>query len=308
MANIEQRSAVMARPPANDLWLLGVAVIAISTSGPLIAATTAPIVAIAGWRCVLAAGLTSPLVFLRRRQELSRANLRISLNAVGAGLALAVHFVLWMSSLRYTSVASSTALVAVQPVWAAILARRAGGLVPRRAWVGIWIAIAGVVVISGVDFSVSGRALFGDSLALAGGVLSAVYVSVGERVRQELSTSTYTLLAYSSAAAVLFAGALVTGVQLWGYSSSDWWKILGLTLGAQLLGHTLIGRVLSTTSATVTSLAILLEMPGATLVAAVWLRQLPPLALLPAAALLFSGLWLVISSGDRQVLLESPPG
>ena len=83
--------------------------------------------------------------------------------------------------------------------------------------------------------------------------------------------------------------------------------VVALTVGAQLLGHTLIARVLRTTSATVTSLAILLEMPGATIIAAIWLGQVPPPAIVPAIVLLFAGLVLVIRSGDPRVPSESPP-
>ncbi|MEE3089569.1 MAG: EamA family transporter, partial [Actinomycetota bacterium] len=68
---------------------------------------------------------------------------------------------------------------------------------------------------------------------------------------------------------------------------------------AQLLGHSMMTRVLSSTSATVVSLAILFEMPGATLVAAIWLGQVPPLALLPAAGLILAGLVIVIKAADR---------
>ena len=94
---------------------------------------------------------------------------------------------------------------------------------------------------------------------------------------------------------------------LTGFSLRDWALILLLTAGAQLLGHTLINKVLATTSATIVSLAILFEMPGATLIAAVALHQVPPLALLPAAALMFAGIVLVIRAGSRTVPSETSP-
>jgi drug/metabolite transporter (DMT)-like permease len=126
-------------------------------------------------------------------------------------------------------------------------------------------------------------------------------------VRRTVSTPTYTSLAYGVSALVLLPMCLALGQGLWGYTTSEWATIVALTAGAQLLGHTLINRVLRTTSATVTSLAILLEMPGATIIAAVWLGQVPSAALVPAIALIFAGLVLVIRSGDPQVPSESPP-
>jgi drug/metabolite transporter (DMT)-like permease len=198
--------------------------------------------------------------------------------------------------LHFTSVASSTALVATQPIWAAFIARSFGHVIPRRAWVGIVIALVGVLVLTGVDVTVSGRALTGDLLAVLGGVFAAAYVFAGAAVRATVSTTTYTLLCYGSCSLLLLGTCVVGGVSLGGYSGADWLRIAGLTVGAQLLGHSLFNVVLRTTSPIVVSLAILFEMPGATLIAAAALGQVPPLAILPAAAFLLAGVALVISS------------
>jgi drug/metabolite transporter (DMT)-like permease len=299
--------AAVARPPAGDLALLAVAVAFISTSGPIIAVTAAPAMAIAFWRCVLGAGATAPWVLLRHRGALGRLTRREWRLTVAAGLLLGAHFATWVPSLRFTSVASSTALVATQPVWAALIARARGARIPRRAWVGIAVSLVGVLVLTGIDFSLDPRALVGDLLALAGAVLAAAYVSVGGQVRQSVATAPYTLVVYAAAAGGLLVVCLVGGQPLTGYSAQAWLLILALTAGAQLLGHTLINRVLSTTSATVTSLAILFEMPGSTLIAAAWLGQVPPLAVVPAVVLLFAGLALVIGSAERREPTESPP-
>lgn len=303
---VEETNAI-GRPPTSDLVLLGVAVLAIATSAPLIAASSVAPLALAFWRSLLGSAATLPWAWFRHRQEmrsLSRYELRWT--AI-AGLLLALHFAAWLPSLQFTSVASSTALVSLQPVWAALLARRQGAYVPRVAWIGIVIALLGVVVLTGIDVSLDPRHLVGDLLALVGGMLSAAYVTAGERVRRTVSTPTYTSMAYGVSAVLLLPLCLLLGQGLWGYSTSEWATVVALTVGAQLLGHTLIARVLRTTSATVTSLAILLEMPGATIIAAIWLGQVPPPAIVPAIVLLFAGLVLVIRSGDPRVPSESPP-
>jgi drug/metabolite transporter (DMT)-like permease len=174
--------------------------------------------------------------------------------------------------------------------------------VPRRAWWGIGIAVAGAVVISGVDLSVSGRALFGDALALIGAAFAALYVAVGAEVRRSVSTTTYTTLCYGTAAVVLLAVCVIARLDLSGYSAKTWLQLVALTLGPQLLGHSVINRVLRTTSATVVSIAILFEVPGAAIVAAVALDQLPPAGVLPGIALLLAGLVLVVS--DRPARSE----
>jgi len=165
-----------------------------------------------------------------------------------------------------------------------------------------------VLVLTGIDASIDPRHLIGDLLALVGAVFAALYVSVAEVVRKTVSTATMTLGLYASSAALLLVLCVALQQSLVGYSARDWVLIILLTLTAQLLGHTLINRVLATTSATITSLAILFEMPGATIIAALLIGQVPPWSILPAAALMLIGLAIVIRSARSPSPMETPPG
>lgn len=301
-----QPSAVN-RPPGRDLLYLAVAVAFISTSGPLIAVTAAPALAIAFWRCFLGSVAMMPWVLWRRRREFAALDRREWKLIVIAGLFLAAHFATWIPSLRFTTVASSTALVATQPIWAALIARARGSHVPGSAWAGIGVAMIGILALTGVDASIDPRSLIGNGLALLGAILAAAYVTVGAQVRQSVSTVTMTFILYAVSAIALLIVCVIGNQALTGYSMQAWIYILLLTVGSQLLGHTLINRALATTSATIASLAILFEMPGSTLIAALWIGQIPPLAILPAVALLFAGLIIVIRSGDRVPRPPSPP-
>lgn len=307
MASVSEQPGPLARPPAADLVWLSVAVLFISSSGPIIAAIAAPALAIAFYRCLFGSLLTSPWVLLRRRRELFGLSRRQWWLIIATGGLLALHFATWIPSLRFTSVASSTALVATQPIWAALIARARGVVIPAQAWVGICIALVGVLVLTGIDVSIDPRHLIGDLLALIGAVLAAAYVSVGEVARKSVSTPTFTMSLYAVSALVLLVICVVGRQALSGFSAEDWVLILALTLGAQLLGHTLINKVLATTSATVVSLAILFEMPGATIIAALALGQIPTWGLIPAVALMFVGIVLVIRSGSRTVPTETSP-
>jgi len=273
----------------------------------MIAACAAPALAIALWRSVLGSAATVPLVAARRWSELtslSRHEWRLMLLS---GLLLGAHFALWVPSLRFTSVATATALVATQPIWAVLIARFRGAVVQPVVWAGIAVALVGVLVITGIDLSVDPRHLIGDLMAIAAAIVMALNVTVGQQVRQTVSTATYTTIAYGASGVFLLFICVALRVPLVGFSPRDWLLILGLTLLATLLGHTLISHVLATTTPTVTSLAILLEVPGATLIAAVWLGQVPPLALIPGIVLLFVGIALVIWAGDPRTAVEEAP-
>ena len=290
----------LAVPPSADIAVMVLAIAAVSTSGPVIAATAAPALAIAFWRNAMASGVLVPLTALTRRREVAAMSVRDRWLGLAAGVLLAAHFATWVPSLTYTSVSSATALVATQPIWAALLARRSGHHIPTRAWAGIVVAVVGAALVTGVDVTVSGRALAGDALAVAGGACAAAYVFAGNRVRQSVSTTTYTTVCYLTTAVLLLVVCLAAGRPLAGYSGNAWFKLVALTVGAQFLGHSLFNRVLATTSPTVVSLAILFEVPGATLIAALWLHQRPHLAAVPGLLLLLTGVGLVIAARDRS--------
>ena len=289
--------------PAGDVALLAVAVLAVSTSGPLIRYAAAPALAVAMWRNLLALpALAVPA--LRAPRPTARELRLIS----GSGALLAAHFAAWIPSLSYTSVASSVALVATQPVWAALIARWRGEHVHREVWIGIGIALAGVVVLSGVDLSISARALFGDLLALVGGALAAAYVSVGAEVRRTVDTAVYTTGCYGVAAALLLVGCLAAGRPITGYDGGTWLAIAGLVVGPQLLGHTLVNVVLRSITPTAVSVAILFEVVGATFLAALWFDETPPVAAIPAGLLILAGIIVVIRAGRRRPVEGAPLG
>lgn len=293
------------RPPAprGDLALLGVAVLAVSTSGPLIRYAAAPALAIAMWRNALALPVLAIPAWRARRPSRREARL-IGLS----GVFLAAHFAMWVPSLSYTTVASSVALVATQPVWAALIARARGEHVHRQVWIGIGVALVGVLILSGVDLSISPRALFGDLLAMAGGALAAAYVSVGSEVRRSVGTAVYTTGSYGVASALLLLACLLSGRPLAGFSTATWLAIAALVVGPQLLGHTLVNTVLRSITATAVSVAILFEVVGATVIAALWFGETPPLAAVPAGLLIFSGIIVVIRAGRRRPVEGAPLG
>ncbi|HSJ20199.1 MAG TPA: DMT family transporter, partial [Nocardioidaceae bacterium] len=262
------------------LLLMAVGVVAVSMSGPLMAAMVVPPLAIAFWRNALATVLLAPSALSTRRPELTSLGSRELVLVALSGLALAVHFATWVTSLTLTSVASATALVSLQLAWVVAWQLLRGERFGVGVVAGLALAFAGVLVVSGVDLTLSLRALAGDGLALVGGLTAAAYMIVGSRARQTMSTTTYTFVCYGTCSVALAVAALVAGQELAGYDGGQWLLLVAVTLTAQLLGHSVFNHLLATTSPVLVSLAILLEVPGAALLAAWWLDQQPPAAAL----------------------------
>ena len=291
------------------LLLMAVGVVAVSLSGPLMALAVVPPLAIAFWRNAFATVALAPPALVGRREELAALGRRGLGLVLLSGAALAVHFGTWVSSLTLTSVASATALVCLQLAWIVAWQLLRGERFGARVVAGLVLAFSGVLVVSGVDFTLSPRALAGDALALVGGVAAAAYTVLGSRARQTASTTTYTFVCYGSCAVLLAGACLVAGQELGGYPAGQWGLLLLVTATAQLLGHSVFNHLLATTSPMVVSLALLLEVPGAALIAAFLLDQRPPGAALLGLAVMLAGLVLVIvgnRGGAVEPLVEAP--
>jgi drug/metabolite transporter (DMT)-like permease len=191
--------------------------------------------------------------------------------------------------MRYTSVAVGTALTALQPIFAAYFVKRLGGAIPRRAWTGMSIALLGVVIITGVDLQISTRAFLGDLAAIACAALAAMYVVLGARARESVSTATYTSIAYLTCSLISLSFALIAGTELIDFAAREWLLLIALIAGAQILGHTILNFTLKSLSPAIASLVVFFEVPVSAILAFWWLGQLPPLGTIPGLILILAG-------------------
>jgi drug/metabolite transporter (DMT)-like permease len=223
-----------------------------------------------------------------------------------AGLLLAVHFGVWIPSVRLTTVAASTVLVTTQPVWTALLARIfLHERLARAAAVGIGVALGGAVLISGADFTLSTRAFVGDLLALLGAMAVAGHRIVAIGPRRRLSILPFVAVVYGVCALGLLVAVLVSGTRLDGFSGGTWAAIAGLGLGPQLVGHTVFNFLLRDLEPTVIAVAIMGEPIGASLLAVALFGETPPLGALVGGVLLLVGIYIAVTSQSRRA--TAPP-
>jgi drug/metabolite transporter (DMT)-like permease len=281
--------------------LLIVGVAAVSTSAPLIRLADAPPLAVAFYRNLFAAALLLPLAVARHRDELRALGRRRAGALLLAGGFLAVHFAAWIPSVTLTTVAASTVLVTSQPVWAAAGSRLLfGERIPRSAVLGIAVALAGAVLISGADFAVSARAFAGDLLALLGAVTAAGYLLTGRRLRQRLSLAAYTGVVYTVCAALLFLAMLATRTPLSGFEPKVWLLFALMALGPQILGHTVFNYLLRDLDATVVAVAIMGEPVGASLLALALFGEVPPASAVAGGLLVLAGIYVAVTAQARR--------
>lgn len=300
------------KPRINPYLLLLIGILSVSTAAILIrlAQREAGSVSIAAWRLVFASGLAWFAVLLGKK-EIKLPQKRGSLALLGlAGLALAVHFASWISSLEYSSITTSTVLVNTQPLWVAMLSPlMLRERVPKAFYLGLFIAFLGgtILAMGGSCAFQSGRIScdfggvlagkdprLGIALAILGALMGAVYFLIGRKVGAGMDTFVYTAIVYSLSAFALLAFALALRQPLWRFSISTWTLLFGMAVIPQTLGHSVLNHALKFLPAMLVSLALLAEPVGTSLLAVALLKEIPaPSEVIGGVLILFGVIYAV---------------
>jgi drug/metabolite transporter (DMT)-like permease len=271
-----------------------VGVLAVSSAAVMIRVAGAPALAVAFWRCALGVAILLPSALIRRDRFPRGRTLYVG---IASGVALGAHFGFWISSLDYTSVAASVVLVSNTPVFVAILAYLLfGEKTTPVSFAGILVALGGTAVIS-QDGSVGSAALFGNALAIVGALTFTVYVLVGRSQRsaaEPVGVLPYSIVLYSAAALTLLPAALLSGDRLWGYSGETWFWLAAITVGPQIMGHTVFNWALRYVEASVISGTVLAEPVVASLLAWLVLSEKPGIATVLGGAIVLVGIFLLL--------------
>ena len=291
-------------------WLpfvvLGIGLIAISFGAVLARFAQGfglPSLAIAAMRLGFATVLITPIAVWRSRRVLLAMNRRQGLLALGAGFFLALHFATWISSLEYTSVASSSALVTTNLLWIGLASFFLFGEKPRPLMlVGMAISISGSLLIFWSDSSNSApgsNPLLGNFLALVGSWCFSAYLLIGRRLRANMPLPAYVWLAYGVASIFLLLACGGAGVPLTGYALPAYLVALGMALGPQLLGHTSYNWSLKHVSPTFVAVVTLGEPVGSAALAWLFFDELFALLQGTGFVLLLLGIYLAARAEGR---------
>jgi len=289
-------------------FALIIAIAAVSTSSVFIrfAQAEAPSLVIAALRLACATLLLGPLAWIRHREELrSLTHKELMLGGI-SGLFLAVHFATWISSLEYTSVASSVVFVSTGPLWVALLSPiLLNERLTRAAVSGLIIAILGGVLI-GIsdaciwddgfrcpDFNqlIVGRAMWGNFLALIGAWTVSGYLIIGRKLRIKMSLVPYIFLVYGMSAIALIVIMFFAGESPFGYPARTYGWIFLLAAFPQLIGHSTYNWVLRYIPATLVAIITLVEPIGSAVLAYLILHEVPANGVLLGGVLILAGVY-----------------
>ena len=274
------------------------AVVCVSLASVLVRAAAAPALAIAVYRVGLASLLLGPFALPDLLRTFPSLGPRLRWSLLGAGVALGVHFAAWISSLSYTSIASSVLLVNTAPLLTLVLSRVfLKETPPPLVLFAMGIALLGVALIAWGDMGSGPAPVRGDLLAGLGALALSVYHVFGRALRNALPLGAYVLGVWLVGAFFLAALAIVTGVPLAGYSGRTLLVFLALALVPTLGGHGLQNRALRFLPAPTVGLFLLGEPVGASVLAYFFYSEIPTRTTLVGGAFVLLGLVLATLGG-----------
>jgi drug/metabolite transporter (DMT)-like permease len=314
MADTTSPSSKRSFPP---ILILAVGILAVSTASLLIrfAQVEAPSLVIAAGRMLVATVVIAPVAITWHRDELKSLSQKQWLLLVLGGVFLGFHFATWITSLEFTSVASSVVLVTTAPLWVAVFAPLfLKEKITRNLLVGLGIALLGSAIVTlssncsfedrqvsctAIAMAFQGRAFLGNGLALLGAFLSAGYLMVGRVSRGNLSLPAYAFVVYGVAAAVLALMVFLMRQPVTGFHPQVYLWLVALGLIPQLVGHSSFNWALKYLPATYVSIALLGEPIGTVILAYLFLAEAPSLLEVAGGGMILVGI--VISSQARRV-------
>jgi drug/metabolite transporter (DMT)-like permease len=254
------------QPPKSIALPLTISIIAISFSAIFVKWSDAPASILSMYRMLFASLLLTPMVW-RYRHEMKTISKKNGALLFFSGVFLAFHFVLWFSSLKYTTVASSTIILALQPMVSLI-----GGFflfkerTTASALATMGIAIVGAVMIGWGDFGLSADAITGDILSFFSVIAVVGYLFIGQTIIKGFTHWIYSFCVFFSAGIVLVIYNIWAGIPLTGYPAQEWGIFLLLAI-VPSLSHVINNWLLNYVNATTISMSILGEPVGSTILA-----------------------------------------
>lgn len=284
---------------AKFIVLLGVLFVSFSSIFSRIA--TAPPLVIATYRLGFTSLMLLPFFIKNERENIKLFGKKRLLLCGLSGIFLALHFTTWLTSIKITTITSSTVLVNTHPIFIVlgtifILKKK----VSKKALFAILIALMGSIIITLGDSSTGHGSLSGDLLAIAGGFFVAGYFMIGNVARKDMSLTAYTFLVYSSCTLTLLVFDFVTRTNIYNYPLTDWLIFLFLALFCTILGHSVFNWALKYLNPTFVSTSILGEPVFASIVAVFAFKEIPSLWQIIGGAIILIGIFLHMKNEEQE--------
>ena len=258
----------------NSKYIVLIGVLFVSFASIFIKLSSAHSLIIATYRMLFTVIILLPITF--KKKVSLNIDKKTMLLSILSGLFLALHFGSWISSLKYTSVANSTVLVTIHPIFIVIISYfLLKEKVSYKMVFSILITILGSIITSLSNVTLNETALYGNFLAVLGALFMSLYIIIGKVVRKTISSTTYTFIVYLTSTIVLFIFSLLNSLRFYPYPINEWIIFIALAFFCTILGHSIFNWALKFESPQFISISILLEPVLASIWGLVFLLEIP---------------------------------
>lgn len=258
-----------------------IAVIFGATSGIFGSLVKASSMTIGFWRLTIALPffIIPALASRQKRQQLKAISRKDYMWCFVSGIFLFGHFFSWFNAVKLTNIASASVLAALHPLVVLLVTVFIYHKKVRfRSVAAIITALAGGAIIVGADYSTfAGGNLSGNIFAFMAAMFMGLYFSVGDSVRKRVDGSLYVLLVFSSCWICFAVGSFVTDTQLLGHDPMDYVYIVIMALVCQIGAHAVFNLCIGYVSSLYVSTWEVGESVFATIMAFIFLGQVPKL-------------------------------
>ena len=284
-------------------------VLSVSFAAIFIRLADAPPLVIATYRMAIASVILIPIASTKFRRSFSKLSKRDILLILLSSAFIALHFWLWITSLSYTSIASSVVLVTAHPAFVVVISYFLWGERLNKLTIGgIVVALIGVIFINYGGLTFDSQSILGNLLALVAGFFMGAYLIVGRQLKTRIDILSYLAIIYTCSAVILLVATIASGYNLFGYSPTTYLMLILLALVPQLIGHSCLNLAVRLMPVTLVSVAILGEPVGATMLGSFILDEIPTANEIAGGLLILGGIFIVMRHSShltRGATMES---
>ena len=285
--------------------VLFVGVVSVSFAAIFIRLAEAPPLVIAAYRLSIASLILIPIASTKSMKSLKELTKHDMLLILLSSVFIALHFGLWITSLSYTSIASSVILVTCHPAFVAVISYFLWSERLNKLTIGgIVVALLGIILINYGGFTFGSQAILGDLLALVAGFAMGAYLIIGGQLRARIDILHYLAIIYTGAAVLLLIATVSFGYSFTGYSPTTYVMMILLAIVPQLIGHSCFNLAVRLIPVTFVSVAILGEPVGATLLGYFILSEVPTANEIVGGLLILAGIFTVMRQPPKYLVMK----
>lgn len=267
-------------------FLIFIGIVSVSLAAIFIKMSSSEPIVIATFRMGISSLILFPFYFIKKKRFILKDDLKIF---VFSGLFLALHFYTWITSLRFTTIMSSTVLVTTNPIFVSIFSYFLfKKIIKKKTIFAIILSIIGVIFMSN-GFSISSN-LKGDLLALFGAIFASLYIISNYYLRKKYDLLDIIFPVYSISFIVLFFLSIFLKAKIYPLPFKEYLLFFLIAIIPQVIGHSIFNYSLKFFSPVFISLTILGEPIGATIFGIIFFKEIPKILEMIGGFLIITGI------------------